>query len=103
MLLERARGRKNGNRWYYRSVPRTVRFLSGQRLIEVPGIIEWINNREYEVGVEKPGRIFNSHLDKTTPSFNKPRLGFWGFLMSIRLHTHTHTHKLLSGDGHHFN
>lgn len=50
VLLERACGQKNENRWYYRSVPGTVRFLSGQRLIEVPGIIEWIDNRENESG-----------------------------------------------------
>lgn len=38
--------RKNGNRWYYHSVPRTVCLLFGQNLIEVSGIIEWIDNRE---------------------------------------------------------
>lgn len=46
VLLERALRQKNANRWYYRSVPRTVRFLFGQCLIEVPRIIEWIDNRE---------------------------------------------------------
>lgn len=39
---------KNGNRWYYHSVPRTVCLHFGQSLIEVSGVIEWIDNREYE-------------------------------------------------------
>lgn len=61
---------KNGNRCYYHSVPRTVRFLFGQSLIEVSGIIECIDNREYESGTERPCQVSSSHLNKTAPSSN---------------------------------
>lgn len=38
-----------------------------------------------KVDAEEPGPVFNSHVNGTVPSFNKPKLAFWGFIRSVPL------------------